>query len=129
APLSRRQIARQLERPVAYAQEPAHARADGLEHAPHLAVAAFLEGDAIPAVGAFARARIGRLDALEGGAPVGELDAAAQPLELARAQRTLHAHRIFALDAVARMHQAVGELTVLRQQQQPGTIDVEPADG
>src|SRR3954467_1321171 len=89
APLSRRQIARQLERPVAYAQQSTHSRADRLEHAAHLAVAAFLDRHAIPAVRAFARARIGRLDALERGATVVELDAAAQPLELASAQRPL----------------------------------------
>src|SRR5436190_5541752 len=115
APLSRRQIARQLERPVAYAQQPTHSRADRLEHAAHLAVAAFLDGHAIPAVGAFARARIGRLDTLERGASVVELDAAAQSLELARAKRALHAYRIFALDAVAGVHQAIGELAVFSQ--------------
>src|SRR3954470_17938775 len=64
APASWIEIARQLDRPAAPAQQPAHARADGLEHAPHLAVAPLLQGHAIPAIGALASLE---LDALESG--------------------------------------------------------------
>src|SRR4051794_3521712 len=47
APPSRCEIARQLDRSVADANQAAHARADGFEHPPHLAVATLLQRHAI----------------------------------------------------------------------------------
>src|SRR3989442_6586007 len=70
APLSRRQIARQLDRAVANADQAAHARADRLEEAPHLAFAPLAQHDPVPAI----RARLGtpvrQPDALEPNQPI-----------------------------------------------------------
>src|SRR3954464_6817765 len=51
-PVSRRQIRRQLDGPVAYADEAVDLGADGFEKPPHLAVAAFFQDHPIPAVAA-----------------------------------------------------------------------------
>src|ERR1044072_327733 len=127
APLSRRQIARQLDAPIAHAQEPAHARAHGLEHAAHFAVTPFLERHAIPAVCATSGPRVRRLDALEGGRSIRELDAAAQLFNIGGTQFTLHAHRVLALELVARVHQPVCQLAIVGKEQEPGAIEVETA--
>src|SRR6267142_719621 len=124
-PLAGLQIARQLDGPVAHAQETADARADGLEEAPHLAVSALLQRHAVPAVGARRAARVGGLDALERGRAIVELHAAAQPFEVVRPERTLDTGRVLAPDFVARVHQPVRELAVVGEEEQPCAIDVQ----
>src|SRR5262249_10349708 len=44
------------------------------------------------------------------------------------AQPALHAHLVFALELGARMHQRVGELARIGEEQQPGGVEVQPPD-
>ena len=55
-PLPTAQAAWQVHDAVAHANQAAHSTAYGLEHAAHFAVTPFGDGDAVPAVGAFAAA-------------------------------------------------------------------------
>ena len=126
APHSGRKIARQLDRSVADPDEPAHARADGFEHAAHLAVASFPERHAIPAVRAGAGARIDGLDPLESCLAILKLHAAP---ELFKVDRSVHTDLIFALDPIARMHQAIGQLPVVREKKQPRAVEIQAPDG
>jgi hypothetical protein len=100
--------------------------ADGFHHAPHLAVAAFGDGDAVPAVGALAAAVF---DAAELGDAVVEAHAIEQLLFFLVAERAEHAHGVLALEAEARVHQPVGQLAGVGEQQQAFGVEVEPADG
>jgi hypothetical protein len=43
-------------------------------------------------------------------------------------QRAQHAHRVFTLDAEARVHQLVGQFARVGEQQQAFGVDVQPAD-
>src|SRR5690349_7997458 len=117
--------ARQHHRAVADADQPADGMADRLEQAPHLAVAALGDGDAVPAVGAFAAAL---LDGAELRHAVVQPHAFEQPLLLLGTERAEHAHGVFALQAEARMHQLVGEFARTGEQQQAFGIQVEAAD-
>src|SRR5467141_5143226 len=126
APLSRRQIARQLDRPVAYADQAADAGADRLEQAPHLAFATLSEHHPVPAIGAGRGALVRWSDALERGRPIVKMDASRQFFKVFRVEQALNADRVFALDLVARVHQAVGELAGIGQQQQPRAVDIQP---
>ena len=58
-----------------------------------------------------------------------ELDAGQQLLAPALFELAHHAHRVFALDVVARMHQPVRELARIGEQQQALGVEVEAADG
>src|ERR1035441_3219069 len=100
-----------------------HLVSDRLTHAPHLTVAAFLDRklDQVPAYTAPAGGRRG---------PVVQLHATAQ-----RLQSTLP-HGVAAersavglLHFEARMGQPVGELTVVRQQDQPAGVGVQTPNG
>src|SRR3989442_14896672 len=75
APLSRRQIARQLDWAVAYADQTADSGADRLEQAPHFAFATLSQHHPVPAIGAARAALVRRGDALERSAPIVKLDA------------------------------------------------------
>ena len=109
--------ARQLDRAVAQPRETAHRVADGLEQAPHLAVSAFLQHHPVPAVDALAlrgRSRCARsapacrpAECLRAGAP-------APP----RVKLAAHARQVLALEPVARVHQPVGELARVGEEQQ-----------
>src|SRR5437660_12491977 len=110
APLSRRQIARQLDRAVANADQTADAGADRLEQAPNFAFAALLEHHPVPAIGARCGALVRRRNARKRSPPIVKMDASRQFFKVFLVERTLNAYRIFSLDLVARVHQAVGEL-------------------
>jgi hypothetical protein len=77
------QAARQFERAVAHAHQAADRQPDRLEHAAHLAVSPFGNGDAVPVVRPFATA-IGQGVELRG--TVFEFDATGQPGNLLVAQ-------------------------------------------
>ena len=68
--------------------------AHGFEHTPHFAVAAFGNGDLVPAVGAFAATVF---DGTELGHAVVQPNAVQQTLLFDITQRTQHTHRIFTL--------------------------------
>src|SRR5438270_499021 len=117
APLSRRQIARQLDRAVANADQTADAGADRLEQAPHFAFAPLPEHHPVPAIGTRRGAFVRRRNARKRSPPIVKMDASRQLFKVFPAERTLNAHRIFALDLVARVHQTVGELAGIGEQQ------------
>src|SRR5258706_7865221 len=101
APVSRRKIGRERERSVAYADEAVHARADRLEKPPDLAIASLPQRHAVPAIGT--RRRFLLNNRVESRRPVLQLHAAA---ELSDVRIALHPSRIFALELVARVHEA-----------------------
>ncbi len=119
---ARGQVA-EVERAERDAPQREHRMPDGLAHPAHLPLAALADRD-LEHVGAQAA------DPRRGGPPVVELDALAQ-----RAQRRV-AHRpaphlgpVRARHLVARVHEVVGEVAVVRQQDEPGRVGVEAADG
>ena len=74
----------------------------------HFAVATFVDDDAVPVIHALASAV---LDALESCGLAINLDTFKQARARSHIQHPERANRIFALNAKARMHQAVGQLT------------------
>ncbi|KGD51083.1 hypothetical protein DP43_5061 [Burkholderia pseudomallei] len=110
---------------MARADQAAHHQADRLEHPPHLAVAPFGKRDVIPVIRAFAAAVA---NAQEIRRAVVELDAVQQLLTRRLGQLADDAHRVLALDAIARMHEAVREIARRRQHQQAFGVEVEAAD-
>ena len=75
----------------------------------------------VPAVDALAAAIS---DAQEARLTVVELDAVQQPLAIGLGQLTQRAHRVLALDAVARMHEAVGDVPGGGEDQQAFRVEV-----
>ena len=120
------QAVRQHHRAVADADQPAHRQADRVEQLAHLAIAAFGDDDAVPVVGAFAAAVLDRLERCA--LAVDRRRRRAASRASSSLERAQHAHRVLALDAEARMHQLVGQLARVREQQQAFGVDVEPAD-
>ena len=118
------QAAWQRHRAVTGADQARHGQADRLEHAPYFAVAAFADDHAIPLVDTLATA-VGNFRELRNA--VFQFDAGQQFLAHAFAEFTQRAHRVFAIDAVTRVHQAVGQVARGRKQQQALGIEVEPA--
>src|SRR5436190_4842847 len=96
--------------------------ADRLAHPPHLALAALVDRELEHAGADLADLR-GR------GPAVLELHALAQALECTVLDEpAVHLGDVGARDLVARVHQPVGQLAVVGEQDQPGRIGVEPAD-
>src|SRR5690606_748076 len=85
---------------------------DGLAHAPHLAVAPLVDGDAQQVV-AHERHR-GR-----GRRPVVQLDALPQPPQRPPGRRPRHLGQVLLLDAVGRVGQPVREVAVVGEQAEP----------
>src|SRR5207302_2920834 len=69
-----------------------------------------------------------RGDAVEPGWAVDESDPLSEPTELFARELAPHPHRVLALDLVARMHEPVGELAGVGEEQEPAGIEVQPAD-
>ncbi|CUJ18363.1 Uncharacterised protein [Bordetella pseudohinzii] len=106
------------------ADQPADRDAHGLEHAAHFAVAAFLQRDAVPAVAAIAPEII---EGTESGLAIIQVDALDQRLALRLVHLAQHAHGVFALGAVAGVHDAVGHIARGRENQQALGIQVQAA--
>ena len=96
-----------------------------LEQPPHQPVASFGDHHPVPAVHPFAAAV---LDRFEPGRSVHQFDAGRQLPELLGRQRAEHAHGVLALVAEARMHQGVGEVTRVGEDQQAAGVEVEAPD-
>jgi hypothetical protein len=121
------EMRRHRQRPVARANQPAHHQSERLEDSSHLAVATLLQHDVIPAIGAvLVAARIAHL--LAARKAVLELDAFREGLHLLVGETPHDAHRVFALDLVARVHQPVGELARIGEEQQAFGVVIEAAD-
>src|SRR4249919_1882456 len=99
-----------------------HRMPDRGAHPPHLAVSALVDGDVDDA-------RPAASDVGGRRRPVVELDARPQALKHVVAGVTLHARTIRLGDAVARVHQPVGEAAVVREQEDAGGVAIEAADG
>ena len=107
-PSATAQAAWQDHRAIANANESTHRMAYRFKQFAHFAIAAFVDDDAVPVVHTFAAAV---LNALECGGLAVDLNPFEQTRTRSRIQHAQRAHRIFALNAKARMHQAVGQLT------------------
>ena len=118
------QAARQHHAAITDADQPAHAQAHLVEQFSHLTVAPLGDHHAVPAVHAFATTVFDRLEA---GALTVNLDAFEQALTWLGFERAQHPHSVFALDAKARMHQLIGQLARVGEEQQAFGVDVEPA--
>ncbi len=96
--------------------------ADGVEHAAHLPVSAFVDRQLD---------RAGREpdDARGRGRAVVELDPGGEPGERGVGRLALDDGDVDLLDLVARVGQPVRERAVVRQEQRAGRVGVEPADG
>src|SRR3569832_1005875 len=95
-------------------------------HSPHLAVAAFAQHHVVPVIGALA-ARVDQRIEVRGA--VIELHALAQALEYRVLDLTQYTHRVFAFDLAGGMHQTIGELAVVGEQQQAQRVEVEATHG
>src|SRR5690348_4930588 len=120
------QLRRHGDHSVANPDETAHHQTERLEQTAHFTVASFRQRDLVPVVRPFA-ALVGKRG--DPSHAVVELHALAQRVLLLRGEGADHAHRIFAFDLVARMHQPIGELARGREQQQPLAVEIEPAHG
>ena len=98
--------------------------AHGFHHAAHLAVAAFGDGDAVPAVRALTAAV---LDGAELGRSVVQHHAVQQLLLLILAQSPQHTHSVLALQTKTRVHELVGQLARAGEQQQAFGVQVQTA--
>ena len=116
----------QAQAAVGRAVQREHVVPDRLAHAAHLALAALVQhdlDDALPARGA-QHAHAGRRRA-----PPVQLHARRRAAAaVSRADGPTHRRLVGLLDAVARMHQPRGQLAVVREQQQPGRVGVQPPD-
>ena len=120
-----------------------HGEANGFKHLAHFTVAAFAQHHVVPLVGALAAALVDGIKFRRpcirrfiffvvavsvGVGVVGNGHAFKQALGLFFGQFTQHPHRVFPLDFITRMHQAVGQLAAGGENQQPGGVDVETAN-
>ncbi len=96
--------------------------ADRLEHAPHLVLPAFVQGELDTAA---AEAP----DLRRGSETVVELDAFAQATKGVRRWVAFDLRDIHLLDAVARVREPVSEVAVVREQERTGRIRIETTDG
>ena len=99
--------------------------AHGFKHAAHLAVAAFGNRHPVPAVGPLTATGFNRAELRHA---VVQRHALKQAFFLFVAQRTEHPHGVFTLQAEARMHQSVGQLTGTCQEQQSFGVQIQPPD-
>src|SRR5262245_43818494 len=100
---------------------------EGFEHPAHLAVAALFQHHPVPAVDALAFAV--SLDPLEApGRAVVESDAFEQAFPFPRLKLAPDAGGVLALQAVARVHQAVCELPRVGKENEAGAVQIKPPD-
>lgn len=116
---------RQLERPVAHPYEAADRMPDGLEKPSDLAVSSLFQNHPVPLVGPLAGAIAAH--ALEPGRDPVQVDALQKLCFLVGLQRAADAGDVLAFQTISGMHQAVGKLARIREQQQPRAIEVQPA--
>jgi hypothetical protein len=113
------------ERADAGADEFEHVAADGFQHAAHLAIAAFGDGDFDEAFGAIAEA----MDVGGARGSVAEFDALAELVELLAGEDGGGFDEVGFGDVEFGIGEAFGELGVVGHQEEAGGVEVEPADG
>ena len=116
---------RHCDNTVARADQSDDHDAQCFEYPPHFAVASLAQHDAVPMVGrVFVAAAI--FHRLAAGDAVFQRNTRDQLLLLLIRQATHDANGIFAVDFVTRVHQPVGELTGIGEQQQTLGVVIEP---
>ncbi|MNN46761.1 hypothetical protein D3C81_1611570 [compost metagenome] len=113
-PATALEVFRQGQQTVAGTDQARYGQADRFKHTTHFAVTTFTDGHAVPFVDAFTTA-IGDFGELR--QAVFQLYAGQQFLAHALFQLTQRTDRVFAIDTVARMHQAVRQITGSSKQQ------------
>ena len=118
---------RHCDNAIACADQSADHDAQRFEYPPHFAVAAFPQHDAIPVIGRIlvAATIFNRLAARDA---VVERNAREQLLLLLFGQATHDANRVFAVDLITRVHQPIGKLTGIGEQQQTFSVVIEAPD-
>ena len=111
---------------VGRAVEPQHPQPHRLAHPAHLPVTPLVKGDLQQGIGC-PRARHAHPGRRAHHAGL-ELDAAAQPRELVRVGQPVDPHAIDLLHPVARMHQVMGEVAVVGEEQETAGVGVQPSD-
>src|SRR3954454_5319940 len=112
----------ELERPEAHAPQRQHAVADGFAHPLDLAFAPLVDRQLEHAGTDLTHLRRSSL-------PLVELDALPQALERpVLDEAAVNLRDVGPWDLMARVHQPVGELAVVGEQDQPGRVGVEPPD-
>ncbi len=116
----------------ARAPERAHRLADGFHHAANLAVLAFAQGDQGPGADALFRLDIRgrRHDLCGGGAEMFALvvDAANEALDVRLRKGGIEADEVLLLDLVPRVGKEVGEVAIIRENEQAFAVHIEAAD-
>ena len=115
---------RQQHGAIANANQAADGVTNSLEHAAYLPVTTFRNRHAIPAVSTFATARINGSKLRYA---VFQRHAFQKPFFFFVRQCAKHANRILPLQAKTRMHQPIGQLTGIGQQQQPFGVQIQTA--
>lgn len=94
-----------------------------MKDAAHFAFVAFFQDHVIPVVGAFTTAIF---NIVEFSDTIFQLHAIDQALHVRFSQHAHHAHRIFALDFITGVHQAIRQLARGGEEQQTAAIDIQP---
>src|SRR5262249_17080084 len=112
------------QRPHADAHEPLDKEPERLKHAPDLAIAPFVELDFQPG---FLAERLDDFHLRRRRPAVFQPNAFAQPLQVFARRPTADLDAIDFFDFIARMHELLRELAVVREKQQPRRVEVESA--
>ena len=110
----------------AYSLQAADGEVLRLPQTAHLAVTTLKYTDVEPVVNAGAT---GVNDVGEAGHAIFKLHTVEKIFYFLLSDLAHHAHGIFALNGVGRVHQAAGQLTVVGEQQQAGGVQIQSADG
>ena len=110
--MPRSHLTRQGDGAVPHPDQPAHPALDGLPDAPHKPVTSLGHDHSKPLVRTITA---GRFYAVENGLAVLEFDARADPVECVGRDRALHTDRVLPLNLAGRVHQGVGQFTVVGQ--------------
>lgn len=99
--------------------------ADGLDHSFHLMLTSLMDRDFKPGVA------LGSADLVNlrrSGEAVFEFDAPFERIDFGVIEHALHFNEIRLRHMVARMEQRLGQVAMIRQQHEPFTIEIQPAD-
>jgi hypothetical protein len=118
------QVPRQNDLAKARANEPAYCYPSSLEHPAHFAIAPFFQGNSVPAITAFA-AQV--FEHAELGNAIFELDALKKTRLLLFTKLAQDPHGVFPFGTIARMRQAIGQVSRSRQNEQTLGVKVQPA--
>ena len=116
------ELAWQYDRTKTHTNQATHGQADGFKHTTHLAVTSFGNHHTQPTVRTFATQM---LNDGEAGQTIFQLNTIFQLMQLCIGDLAQHAHGVFTLVAVTRVHHAVGNITRSGQDQQTFGIKIQ----